>query len=206
MSLEFNTSFKKEVCLGLSRKVDVSNDNDWAELLHEISTGKVLPDPPALDSVRERVFAVSYKQGGHFIAKVGDRWMELRRLVLGQLRGKSKTIRVWMDQVANKRQRDGSWAKYGLLPYSLFDTVRLTDVDGSDSENERAYNRLWLSLEHQIASTGPGYIKQGGRKDVCIVKKGDGETPLVNMKDLATRILNGQFDNKEMSWEQDYID
>ena len=73
----FVGTMNTDVCLGLSRIVDASDETDWRSLYKKVSRGRASELPPDLNNIKEDAFAVSCRQFG--IEKDSPRMEKVRR-------------------------------------------------------------------------------------------------------------------------------
>ena len=209
------------VMQGLTRVVDLHDENDWQCLREEIRTwkrsawygtnvGSLLTSPSVAS------FCVSYRHvsGGRSARPSnlpgatmnGAQWQRLRDSLMSfaKVYNSSKFV-LWIDQIlhcSSSMDVNANWVTKGVLPYMLLPVLYVGGPDeGADEEHQW---RLWVAVERACALTNAGIHMHGHSQDECS-RIGASLSLGQALKWLSGRIIGGTFNGCALSWAEDYL-
>lgn len=110
-----------------------------------------------------------------------------------------ETAYFWQDQKAKgvRTDSDLDWISNGIVPYLMCTVIILTSVHGETSDSQR----LWMSVEQNLADLKCGYIRvhDGVCEDNYMKASFDIEK---GEKAFASMVLHGLYEGKE-TWHED---
>lgn len=120
------------------------------------------PRPPDVSVLS---LVVSYRhstpKNGRILNIEPERWSHLLETIAMLCRtAECSHFRIWTDQMLSSRKPEGSlrWVSSGILPYTMHPVLYVPDTVSAISAD---LQRMWISIEHLVASLGQGIIHAG---------------------------------------------
>lgn len=149
-----------DVQLGFTSSFAVSAQIPDLPFVANVSSSS--PGPPEASVLS---LVLSYRHSttkkGRILNIEPERWPSLLETVRMLCRKARCThFRLWTDQMLSSRKPEGSlrWVSSGILPYTMHPVLYIPVTTSSISADLR---RMWISIEHLVASLGQGIIHPG---------------------------------------------
>lgn len=204
------------VLSGLSRVINVKNDEDW--LLFQTEMGEHRSTAWFGDNMESFVndqtfmaYTLSYRHVHWQIrnprgATMNEAQWERLRAELFHISSWSRVDKfvLWIDQIlhCSKSLSEGvNWVTKGLLPYVVLPVLY---IGGPDERNDKdSMRRLWPAIERYAALTSGGIALRGTMRRTAVIGADIHLAPSLSW--IASRIIAGTFNGCELSWTKDYL-
>lgn len=208
--------------------------------LQELRTSSVLPfvddslppedSPSHSDPESVLSLVVSYRhttaKDGHLLNIPPNEWPAVCATAAAVAEEASRnSVRFWTDQILSRRKPSAAlrWVSSGVLPYAIYPVLF---VQQRDTDLFADLDRMWISVEHLMASFGHGLIHSGPPREedeiphewpTTYIRLADNVSPTTwafgmggglqtSVRKLCAAIMCGLTRNKAMSWASDAQD